>query len=164
MTLNAAGLAVVQSWIDDPAANRGIIVKDYFASDGVTVRSSEASTATQRPKLTIAYRPAGAGGQATNALANNALQIDAGPDQRIVFGQPAQFRPIVINSGVPHAALTYKWTLTLGPGPVTFESDTSDNTSVAFSAEGAYTLRLTVDDGDRQAFDELTVIVDPLAA
>jgi hypothetical protein len=55
ITLNAAGIALVQSWISSPATNRGITILNYAATDGLDVDSSEATTATNRPKLTITY-------------------------------------------------------------------------------------------------------------
>ena len=59
ITLNDAGVAAVQSWINNPAANFGVILKDYAISDGVSISSSEASSASLRPKLIINYQPAG---------------------------------------------------------------------------------------------------------
>jgi hypothetical protein len=56
--LNAAGIAVVQAWIDNPAANFGLILQNYDAKDGFDISSREATTLAQRPKLTIGYRPA----------------------------------------------------------------------------------------------------------
>jgi hypothetical protein len=56
VSLNAAGLAKVQSWIDTPATNFGFIVLDYTQSNGLDLSSSEASTVSQRPKLTITYQ------------------------------------------------------------------------------------------------------------
>jgi beta-glucanase (GH16 family) len=55
VNLNADGIAAVQNWINDADQNFGIIVKDFAASDGVDVSSSEASNKAQRPKLIINY-------------------------------------------------------------------------------------------------------------
>ena len=55
--LNAAGIALVQSWITAPAANNGIVIQDYSTNDfaGAFIYSSEAFTAANRPILTVTY-------------------------------------------------------------------------------------------------------------
>jgi hypothetical protein len=53
--LNAAGIALVQSWVDDPASNYGFIITDSSADDGLDITSRESSTPDDRPKLTIVY-------------------------------------------------------------------------------------------------------------
>ena len=56
INLNAAGVALVQSWIASPAANLGVIIQNYSpATDGIDFASRESSTATSRPKLTVNY-------------------------------------------------------------------------------------------------------------
>jgi len=56
VSLNAAGLAKVQTWINSPASNFGFILLDYSQSNGLDFSSSEASTVSQRPKLTVTYQ------------------------------------------------------------------------------------------------------------
>ena len=53
--LNNSGVAVVQSWIRDPANNRGLIIKNADAIDGVDFSCSEDNVAINRPRLTITY-------------------------------------------------------------------------------------------------------------
>lgn len=55
ITLNAAGVALVQGWIDGTAANNGLILLDAGTSDGIEVLSSEDRTVWKRPKLTVTY-------------------------------------------------------------------------------------------------------------
>lgn len=55
VTLNAAGVALVQGWVNGTAANNGLIVVDAATSDGIDLRSSEYPTASTRPKLTVTY-------------------------------------------------------------------------------------------------------------
>src|SRR5206468_5147585 len=55
ITLNAAGIALVQSWVDDPSKNQGLIIDDPTVTDGLAFDSSEALTLSTRPKLTITY-------------------------------------------------------------------------------------------------------------
>jgi hypothetical protein len=57
---------------------------------------------------------------------------------------------------------TYKWAAQgNNPGVVTFGSDTSQDTTATFGAEGAYTLRLTAEAGPRSASDTVNVTVNP---
>ena len=54
ISLNAAGIAVVQNWIDDPSSNHGLISRDYVNhSNGLGLSSREVPTSAQRPELTI---------------------------------------------------------------------------------------------------------------
>jgi hypothetical protein len=55
-SLNASGIAMVQSWVDNPGSNHGIIVLDYInASDGLDLSSRETKTVANRPNLTVTY-------------------------------------------------------------------------------------------------------------
>jgi hypothetical protein len=56
ITLNAAGLAKVQAWINDPASNFGFVLLDYGVIDGLYLRSSEYGTVSQRPRLSVTYQ------------------------------------------------------------------------------------------------------------
>ncbi len=56
ITLNAAGIAAVQSWINNPGTNSGLILQDFANSNAVDISSSEAATVTQRPLITITYQ------------------------------------------------------------------------------------------------------------
>jgi uncharacterized protein YjiK len=58
-SLNSAGIALVQSWIDDPNSNHGLIIQNYNNSNGLDLSSSEAATVLQRPKLTVRYQDTG---------------------------------------------------------------------------------------------------------
>ena len=58
--------------------------------------------------------------------------------------------------------MTTTWSEVSGPGAVTFGDAGALHTSASFLQAGTYVLRLTADDGERSAFDELTVTVtDP---
>jgi hypothetical protein len=58
INLNDAGLAAVQSWINNADSNFGIILNDYLASDAAAISSRETTVAAQRPKLTVNFTPA----------------------------------------------------------------------------------------------------------
>jgi len=56
ISLNSAGVALVQSWVDDPSSNQGFILLDFInASNGLDFFSRETATPTDRPKLTVTY-------------------------------------------------------------------------------------------------------------
>lgn len=55
VALNTNGIAMVQNWVNNPGQNHGIIVTNNSASNGADWDSSEVSTATNRPKLSINY-------------------------------------------------------------------------------------------------------------
>jgi hypothetical protein len=160
INLNAAGIAAVQAWINDPGQNFGIIIKDYTTSKAVEVSTSEAKTASQRPKLVINYTSPLA---ARAALVMGSLPpvVDVGPSLTAVRGRSIQISGAISISGKSGAAasLTGVWTKTSGPGTVTFGNDHAAVTTVQFSAAGTYILRLSVSDGVLSAFDELTVLV-----
>ena len=78
--LNLAGVAVVQSWVDNPSSNNGFVCLDYLtASNSMDFSSREAATVAERPKLTVTY--------------NRAISITVVPD-------PGD--PVIIPAGGPH--------------------------------------------------------------
>jgi hypothetical protein len=150
INLNSAGVAAVQQWINDPSKNYGIIIKDYAVSKAVEIRTSETSTASQRPKLTINY---------TDPPVNLPPVVNVGADLTAPTATPLAISGTVTDDGLPNnALLTALWTFT-GPGAATFGDATQTSTTVQFSDPGSYTLRLTVNDSLLPGFDELTVVV-----
>ena len=55
--LNADGISMVQEWIDDPAANNGILVATGELNDTVGFDSKEAAGADDRPALSLLLAP-----------------------------------------------------------------------------------------------------------
>ena len=55
ITLNAAGISLVQGWLNGTVDNNGLTIRST-SSDGVDIRSSEYGTASQRPALSITYQ------------------------------------------------------------------------------------------------------------
>ncbi len=163
IALNVSGIAAVQAWIDSPSSNRGLIIQDYGNSSGVDISSSEASAAALRPKLVVTYRP-GSGGSGSSALFSSPTNlppvVDAGPDQRIRLPAAAVLSPTLSETAGPLTTPLLLWTRVSGPGTVAFGNASSANTTASFSTAGTYVLRLAVDDGEFEVFDELTTIVD----
>jgi hypothetical protein len=60
VTLNAAGIAAVQSWVDQPSNNFGFVIDTDNNYDGLQFDSSNASVAANRPSLVVTYSPAAA--------------------------------------------------------------------------------------------------------
>src|SRR5690606_26490543 len=58
VTLNAAGIAVVQGWVNAPETNHGFVLDANTNMDGMVLASSEASDPSQRPRMNVAYTPA----------------------------------------------------------------------------------------------------------
>jgi hypothetical protein len=160
INLNAAGVAAVQAWINDPGQNFGIIIKDYTTSKAVEVSTSEAKTASQRPKLVISYTSPPAG-RAALVMGNLPPAVDVGQNLAAVRGRSIQISGAISTSGKSGGTVlpTAVWTKTSGPGTVTFGNDHAATTTAQFSTAGTYILRLTVSDGVLSAFDELTVLV-----
>ena len=58
MTVNitAAGLGIIQTWLDAPASNHGMIITGPTVSDGADFHSSESTTLLSRPRLNLTYQ------------------------------------------------------------------------------------------------------------
>jgi len=58
VSLNAAGVAVVQGWVNAPQTNHGFVLDAITNMDGMVLASSEAADPAQRPRLSVKYEPA----------------------------------------------------------------------------------------------------------
>lgn len=128
--LNSAGIARVQSWVNNPGSNRGLIIADTSTSDGVDFHSSESATAVARPRLNIIYR--------VDAPPPNGL-----PTAGFSFtctGLDCSFTDSSTDSD--GTITTRSWNF--GDG----SSSSASNPSHAYAAEGGYTVTLSVTDDD----------------
>ena len=57
LRLNAEGVTLVQSWIDAPDSNHGLVIPGGDISNGLQLQSRESPDVVRRPKLTVAYLP-----------------------------------------------------------------------------------------------------------
>ncbi len=93
---------------------------------------------------------------------NTAPSVDAGADQQVQLpnGKVA-LDATVSDDGypIPSKGLTARWSLVSGPGEVSFADAQAVDTTATFSTAGTYTLRLTVDDGELTASDDLIITV-----
>ena len=85
--------------------------------------------------------------------------VIAGADQTIDLTTTATLQGGATDDGDPVGALTTTWSLASGPGTVTFGNPNSLATTASFSAPGTYVLRLTADDTQLQASDDVTITV-----
>jgi hypothetical protein len=154
ITLNAAGIAVVQKWINNPGSNFGLTIQNYANSKAFAFDSSEASAAANRPKLSVTY---------TNAAP--AMLVTAGSDQVIdssITSTANLHGSFAYSNLAPLPSnFTAKWSVTSSPASsvVNFADATALDTAATFSDAGIYVLRLTIDDGVQSAFGELTIAV-----
>jgi ferric-dicitrate binding protein FerR (iron transport regulator) len=58
VSLNPQGVALVQSWINTPSANHGLIIYGASNTDGLEIVSRESPAPARRPKLSVTYLPA----------------------------------------------------------------------------------------------------------
>ena len=86
--------------------------------------------------------------------------VDAGSDQT-ASGDTAVLDGTVSDDGLPNppGAVTTLWTVVNGPGTVTFADETAVDTTAIFSTIGTYLLRLTADDSELSASDEVEITV-----
>jgi len=95
---------------------------------------------------------------------NQAPGVDAGPNQTITLPSDANLDGSVNDDGLPNppGAVTTGWSVSSGPGPVTFLNPAAVDTRVTFTTAGSYLLRLTANDGERVASDSVQITVQAL--
>src|SRR5690606_16178932 len=99
---------------------------------------------------------------ANPAAENTAPVVNAGTDQVIYLPGAAKLQGVVSDDGLPEAgSVATEWSVTSGPGSVTFGEATQPVTTASFSVEGTYVLKLTADDGEFVADDEVQIEVLP---
>jgi len=94
--------------------------------------------------------------------ANQPPGVDAGPDLAVTLPAAASLDGTVTDDGLPEppGAVTTTWSQVSGPGTVTFADPNAVDTTASFSGTGTYVLRLTADDGEFVASDEVTIAVN----
>ncbi|MEM1060086.1 MAG: discoidin domain-containing protein [Verrucomicrobiota bacterium] len=97
-----------------------------------------------------------------SAPSNQAPSVEAGSDQTEALGTAVNLNGVVTDDLLPAGStVTTLWSLQSGPGGVTFGQASSPQTTAEFSAEGAYVLELSADDGDLTASDTVTITIVP---
>ena len=98
------------------------------------------------------------GAHITGAL-NTAPEVEAGPDQTVTLPGAGMLVGSAIDDGRSGAPVTTLWSQVNGPGVAVFATPASAVTTVDFPALGIYVLRLTADDGELSATDDITIEV-----
>ncbi|HKJ16673.1 MAG TPA: DNRLRE domain-containing protein, partial [Xanthomonadales bacterium] len=145
VNLTTDGLALVQSWINTPASNHGIIIADQSNTNGADFHASESAAAMSRPRLEVTYRvPVGSGNQDPVAAFSHAC-VDLACD----------FTDLSFDGD----GTVVSWSWDFGDG----SSSNSPNPSHSFAASGDYTVSLSVTD-DQGASDTTMSLISVLAA
>jgi RHS repeat-associated protein len=91
---------------------------------------------------------------------NQRPTVNAGADAQTILSQPVQLTGTASDDGLPLGnTFTTVWSQASGPGTVTFGNIHALVTGAQFSATGTYVLRLTANDGQLIATDDVTITV-----
>jgi parallel beta-helix repeat protein len=147
--------AVVQEVVNRQGWGAGNSLVFIITGTGKRVADSYNGSATAAPLLHVEY--------ATGPAANQAPSVNAGADQNVTLAAGAALDGTVTDDGLPNppGSVTTTWSQVSGPGVVTFGNASAVDTTASFSTEGNYVLRLTADDSELSAGDEVTISVNP---
>ncbi len=147
---------VIPEIVDQPGWASGNSLVIIVTGAGKRVAESYDGDQNGAPLLHVEYY--------TGPPANTAPTVASGPDQSVTLPDGATLNGTVTDDGLPDpAALTTTWLMMSGPGPntVTFGNAAAVDTTASFSTAGTYVLRLTADDTQYSAYDEVTITVLP---
>jgi hypothetical protein len=82
--------------------------------------------------------------------------VSAGRDQTVASVSASA----ALSGSASPATATVAWSMTSGPGTVTFAAPSAPVTTASFSAPGTYVVRLTASDAGVSAFAEATITVN----
>ena len=102
--------------------------------------------------------------QLIKLILNAAPTVLAGPDDTITLPiDTVSLDATVTDDGLPDPpqSVTTTWSQISGAGTVTFGDANAVDTTATFSTYGTYVLRLTANDNDLTAYDDITITVDP---
>ena len=135
---------------DDP---QQAATKAAFSDAGIyTLRlTGNDSQLTSSDEVTIAVN---------DGVVNNAPVVSAGADQVTTLAGILNLNGTATDDGIPAGStLAISWSKLSGPGTVAFGNANATATTATFSAPGTYVLRLTANDSQLGAFDEVVVTV-----
>jgi len=151
--------ALVQAVVGRPGWAQGNALAFQFSGTGRRTAEAFEGGASLAALLHVEYTT-GSGGGPTN----QAPTVGAGADQTITLPATASLDGTVADDGLPDSGTrTSTWSQVSGPGTATFADASAVDTTVSFSADGSYLLRLSATDGELAAQDEVTVTVNPAA-
>jgi RHS repeat-associated protein len=93
---------------------------------------------------------------------NQIPTVSAGTDQTITLPSSANLVATASDDGIPNppGQVTFVWSKVSGSGNVTFSQPNQLSTSASFSIAGVYILRITANDSELSASDDITVTVN----
>ena len=121
------------------------------SGSGARVAESADGTSGFAPELVIEYDGDVSGG------INQPPSVDAGPDRTVTLPATA-LEGSASDDGRP-GPLISAWSQVSGPGTVSFQDAGDPQSAVTFPSVGTYVLRLTADDGELSASDDVTLTV-----
>ncbi|HSF14760.1 MAG TPA: Ig-like domain-containing protein, partial [Vicinamibacteria bacterium] len=141
---NPAGVALAPGSQDSLATNA------YIADRRVDNDTNPAENDGKIYELSLPPLPPG----------NVGPSVSAGPDQEVTLPYNAVLNGTVLDDGLPSpTVLTVTWSQASGPGLVNFLDAAASDTRARFFTAGTYVLRLTADDGEFSASDDMVVTV-----
>ena len=160
-TVGAAGLdqrtpnlaSLIQEIVDRAGWTMGNALAVIITGNGERVAESYNGSPGGAPLLHIEY----------TMSAQGRPNVSAGADQTITLPDSAALSGSVSDDGLPDppGTVTTSWSQVSGPGSATFTDSQAVDTQVTFPIDGTYVLRLTADDGELSASDDVTISVLP---
>ena len=93
---------------------------------------------------------------------NTAPVVNAGLDSAAIVNSQLQVNGAANDDGYPQPfSIRMRWEKVSGPGAVSINNSRILNPIVSFAMTGTYVLRLTAEDGEFEASDEVTITVNP---
>ena len=143
ITLNAAGITALQTWVSNPSSNYGFILR---STSGEMFMSSNLDAAPPvRPSLSVTY-------------AYPPITVNAGPNTAVTQTSVLTLAGSVQDN--ESQTVTSTWSMVSGPGTVTFENVNSPTSDAIFSTVGNYVLQLSATDGLNSVSSQVTVNVE----
>lgn len=94
-----------------------------------------------------------------SAVVNQPPTVNAGANMTVLIPGLITLQGTVSDDGLPNNTLTQTWSKVSGVGDVVFSTPNQVTTSVTFSTNGVYVLRLTASDGQLSSTADVTLTV-----
>ena len=147
--------SIIQEIVDRSGWSNGNSLAVIISGTGQRVAESFNGDSTAAPLLHVEFT--------TGNEINQAPTVDSGSNQTINLSDSVFLGGTITDDGQPDppGTITSTWSQVSGSGNVTFSDTNSEDTTASFDLAGTYVLRLTADDSDLTAFDEIIITVNP---
>ena len=137
-----------------PASNGSGAQNLYIVDRGVDNDSNPNENDGRFYEMSVTFPPLSGG-------TNTGPVVNAGPDLTVTQPAAATLNGTINDDGLPNppGTVSATWSQVSGPGTTTFGTVNAPSTTATFSATGSYVLRLTGNDGQLQASDDVSVVV-----